>query len=332
MQKLLPLFAIIAIFPMFSTSQVKAEAPQAPVQNSRMDLDVSPILQLGPADPMPSLGIHPMRAVRQGPSREEKIAAAAHWLKVAAGAKPVLIEIPDTGYTVHLTGDPQTLQQLKDAVAHANNPNRPQVLFECRLFTMSTDAIQKLDESLRKKLLAAMVPGSIEAQSVTPEERNALAKACTTSITEPRLMLADGQSGYALVSTSRAFVSGVKKVAKASTTQPSYEPEIAMVDSGAAVGAKVNIKPKNKVVAVEVKTQVANLLEMKTSLADPADKMTQIQIPTVEIIKFEQLCSVGDGESVLCHGEREIINGPTTQPAGDDVFFVITCNIAVPKK
>ena len=119
MQKLLPLIAIVAIFPMFSKSQVKADVQQAPAQNSRMDLDVSPILQLGPADPMPSLGIHPMRAIHQGPSREEKIAAAAHWLKVAAGAKPVLMEIPDTGYTIHLTGDPQTLQELKDAVAHA---------------------------------------------------------------------------------------------------------------------------------------------------------------------------------------------------------------------
>ncbi len=332
MQKLLPLIAIVAIFPMFSKSQVKADVQQAPAQNSRMDLDVSPILQLGPADPMPSLGIHPMRAIHQGPSREEKIAAAAHWLKVAAGAKPVLMEIPDTGYTIHLTGDPQTLQELKDAVAHANNPNRAQVLFECRLFTMSTDAIQKLDESLRKKLLAAMVPGSNDPQSITPDERSALAKACTTSITEPRLMLADGQSGYALVATSRAFVSGVKKIAKASTTQPSYEPEIAAVDSGAAVGAKVTIKPETKTVAVEVKTQVANLLEMKVGLADPADKMTQIQVPVLETIKFEQLCSVGDGESVLCHGEREIVNGPTTQPVGDDVFFVITCNIAQPKK
>ena len=60
--------------------------------------------------------------------------------------------------------------------------------------------------------------------------------------------------------------------------------------------------------------------------------MTQIQVPVLETIKFEQLCSVGDGESVLCHGEREIVNGPTTQPVGDDVFFVITCNIAQPKK
>ena len=74
------------------------------------------------------------------------------------------------------------------------------------------------------------------------------------------------------------------------------------------------------------------LLEMKTSLADPSDKQTEIQVPTVEMINFDQLCTVADGESLLCHGERELINGPTTRPIGDDVFLVITATIVQPKK
>jgi hypothetical protein len=146
-------------------------------------------------------------------------------------------------------------------------------------------------------------------------------------------MMFDGQSAYALVSTQRAFVANVHKIeAKKPATQPSYDPEIGIVDSGVAVGAKVAIDAKAKAVAVEVKTNIARLLEMKTALADPDDKNTHIQVPTLEKLKFDQLCTINDGESIVCHGERELINGPTTEPVGDDVFFIITATIVQPKK
>jgi len=206
-------------------------------------------------------------------------------------------------------------------------------MFECRLFTISNEAMAKLDDGIRKKLLAAMVPGSVNAESITDDERSALRKGATTTITAPRLMMFDGQSAYAVVSTQRAFIANVTKIAaKKPATQPAYEPEIGVVDSGVAVGTKVNVDAKAKSVAVQVKTTMARLLEMKTSLADPDDKNTNIQVPTVEKLKFDQLCTINDGESILCHGERELINGPTTQPVGDDVFFIITARIVQPKK
>jgi hypothetical protein len=205
-------------------------------------------------------------------------------------------------------------------------------MFQCRLFTMSTAAIQKLDEGLRKKLLAAMVPGSVTAQDITADECKALMNARIKKISSPALILNDDRSGYVLIATDRAYVSNVMKIApKPPATQPAYQPEINVVSSGVAIGAKVNVKPQDKTVAVQVKTTMTNLLALKTALADPDDKQTQIQIPMLESFKFDQLCTVGDGESILCHGEREIINGPTTQPAGDDVFFVITCTIAKAK-
>jgi hypothetical protein len=322
---------------LFATAQVFADAPAGAANSkSQMDLDVSPLMALnGAPDPVPDLGIHTGKNPfpPRGPSREEKIATAARWLKAAAGNSPLLIEIPDTGFTVHLTGDVQLLQQLKDAVEKVHTPGEPQVMFECRLFTISNDAMAKLDEGVRKKLLAAMVPGSTNTESITDVERAALSKGAVTTITAPRLMMFDGQSAYALVSTQRAFVANVHKIeAKKPATQPSYDPEIGIVDSGVAVGAKVAIDAKAKAVAVQVKTNMARLLEMKTVLADPDDKNTHIQVPTLEKLKFDQLCTINDGESIVCHGERELINGPTTQPVGDDVFFIITATIVQPKK
>jgi hypothetical protein len=325
---------VAVMFPMVSRSQVKAEVPADGTQSSRMDLDVSPLVAMhGAPDPLPELGIHTGRnAIPPRPSREEKIEKAAHWLKAAAGASPLLIESGDIGYVVHLTGDAQLLQQLKDAVEKVNPPNAPHVVFDCRVFTMSNEAMAKLDASVRKKLLAAMVPGSVNAESITNEERVALVKSATTTITAPRLVMFDGQSAYAIVSTQRAFVANVTKVAaRKPATQPAYEPEIGIADSGVAVGAKVDMKPADKTIAVQVKTQITRLLELKSALADPDDKNTNIQVPTLESIKFNQLCTVADGESILCHGERELINGPTTQPIGDDVFFIITATIIQPK-
>jgi hypothetical protein len=146
-------------------------------------------------------------------------------------------------------------------------------------------------------------------------------------------MMFDGQSAYALVSSERAFVANVTKIApKKPATQPSYDPEIGIVDSGVAVGAKVSVDSKANAVAVQVKTTMARLLEMKTAQPDPEDKNVHIQVPTLEKLKFNQLCTINDGESILCHGERELINGPTTQPVGDDVFFIITATIIQPKK
>jgi hypothetical protein len=300
---------------------------------ARMDLDVSPVIvEVGPTDPLPELGIHTLHRRPAAPSRTDKINAAARWLKAAAGTSPIVIEIPDTGYTLHLTGDPQTLQQLKDAVNDIHPPGEAQVMFECQLFTMSTEAIQKTDAPLRKKLLAAMVPGSVSAESITSEERDAMIKGCTAHITAPRLMMFDGRSAYVLVSTDRAYVANVMKVpAKAPATQPSYEPEIGIVSSGVAVGVKANIRPQNKTVAVQMKTTMSKLLELNTANVDKDPKL-HMQIPVVEMLRFDQLCTLSDGESMLCHGEREVVNGPTTQPVGDDVFFIITATIVQPKK
>jgi hypothetical protein len=320
----------------FVVTPTFADVPGAAPANARMDLDVSPLLALnGASDPVPEMGIHIGRDWRaKGPSREERISNAARWLKAAAGSSPLLIEIPDTGYSVHLSGDAQLLQQLKDAVAKVNPPNAPHVMFECRVFTISNEAMAKLDEGVRKKLLSAMVPGSLNAEPITDDERKTITKGAITTITAPRLMMFDGQSAYAIVSTERAFVANVTKIAaKKPSTQPAYEPEIGIVDSGVAVGAKVSVDAKAKTVAVQVKTTLARLLEMKISTpADLDDKNVHIQVPTVEKLKFEQLCTINDGESILCHGERELINGPTTQPIGDDVFFIMTATIVQPKK
>ncbi|HTL28439.1 MAG TPA: hypothetical protein VL282_04440, partial [Tepidisphaeraceae bacterium] len=150
----------------------------------------------------------------------------------------------------------------------------------------------------------------------------------------PRIALLNGMRAYVTATTDRDYVAGAVRRSTSSTTQSSSDLQKGLVRSGIVLYGKATFDPVANDFALHLKLMFSRLLEMKNEPADSDDKNSKVfvQTPVVENVRFDRRCVIPMGKTLLLHAERDLINGPTTQPTSADVYLAVTPSLLVEKK
>jgi len=123
----------------------------------------------------------------------------------------------------------------------------------------------------------------------------------SSTISAPRLTLFNGQRAYVTVSTSRAYVASLTPVI--ADGAKGFDPEIRTIESGIILDCQATAAANRKSVTLTLRPQVANLLSLEKKQvpevrADPNDQVGFIQVPNVELVKFESTVQIPEKKTL----------------------------------
>ncbi|MBE3071158.1 MAG: hypothetical protein IMZ66_13065, partial [Planctomycetes bacterium] len=134
----------------------------------------------------------------------------------------------------------------------------------------------------------------------------------STTLQAPRITLYNGQRSYISVATVNTYIADVEPVVAEAAV--GWDPTIGAIPVGVTLDVKATVSADRRYVQMDLRPQVADLLDYRQSIvsaAVPAGGIATatIDLPRVRVQDFKTTVSVPDGGTLLLGGTRQFVEG-----------------------
>jgi beta-lactamase regulating signal transducer with metallopeptidase domain len=246
-----------------------------------------------------------------------------------------------------VTAPPRLHEDLVRLLEQLRETRGLQVSVEARFLAVDDEVLAALPPDLRRtvegELRAAKDPVRVGAAEVKPPDKSPMppakdaskvvvldpeqvdlllkavqGSAHSTILTAPRITLFNGQGGYVVTGTSRAYAADYV-VIKENDGQTRYEPQIATVQSGVTFWSRATVSSDRKYATLSLRprlTQLAGMDEVAWDRSPPDQKLTVMR-PNLLASEVATTVSVKDGSTLLLGGLKGYFGKPG-EPNGLD--------------